>query len=90
MAVDMSVDVDIDIYDFLYSLDTFDREELVDELVECDWFHKLYSKKLNKQVNESEYDDDFDNAAAKLINNGWRLSLEDQETIKKIAEKIIQ
>jgi len=44
---------------------------------------------VRKQMEPSFSDDDFDEKAKKLIGNRWRLTVEDEETVMKIANKII-
>jgi hypothetical protein len=39
--------------------------------------------------NSDRLDNDFDAAVGKLIGNAWKLSKEDEETILKIANKIV-
>ena len=39
--------------------------------------------------NSDKLDSDFDTAVGKLIGNAWRLSKDDEETILKIANKIV-
>ena len=76
--------IDIDIDDILYGLMSYEKQELVDELYDDGY--------VASQDKRSDYDDpktEFDEACIKLFGNGWRLSKEDEETILKIANKII-
>lgn len=77
--------IDIDIEDILYSLSSYEKQELADELYD-DGF-------LPKQMGGVHPNDiptgDFDKEVSKLIGNAWRLSKEDEETILKITNKII-
>lgn len=44
---------------------------------------------VRKQVPPSIDDEEFDQKVKKLIGNRWRLTLEDEEAVLKIAEKIV-
>ena len=44
---------------------------------------------VRKQPEPTAADDEFDNRVQKLIGNRWRLTVEDEETVLKIAEKIV-
>jgi hypothetical protein len=77
------ISIDIDIDDILNSMMSSEKQELVDELYEDGYVPKqLYP--LSKDVYT-----DFDEQVMKLIGNNWRLSKEDEETILKIANKIV-
>jgi hypothetical protein len=77
--------IDIDIDDILYSLSSYEKQQLADELYE-DGF-------VPKQMGGVHPDDvptgDFDREVHKLIGNSWRLSKEDEETILRITNKLI-
>lgn len=44
---------------------------------------------VKKPAEPSFFDDDFDREVTKLVGNRWRLTLEDEETVLKIAKKIV-
>jgi hypothetical protein len=77
--------IDFDIDDIMYSLSSWEKQDLVDELYEDGY--------VPKQMGGVHPDDvpvgEFDSQVHKLIGNSWRLSKEDEETILKIANKII-
>ena len=77
--------IDIDIDDIIYGLDRFEKQSLVDELYEDGYV----PKQLNGTLADDEDADDWDEQVKKLKGNKWRLSKEDEETILKIANKII-
>jgi len=77
------VNVDVDIDDILWSLSSYEKQELVDDLYDGGYTPTQLDKKQSKS------DDDWDEAVEKLKGNKWRLSKEDEETILKIANKII-
>ena len=77
--------IDIDIDDILYSLSSYEKQELADELYDDGY--------VPKQICGVNPDDvpigEFDSEVHKLIGNSWRLTKEDEETILRIANKII-
>jgi hypothetical protein len=77
--------IDIEIDDILYSLSSYEKQQLTDELYE-DGF-------VPKQMGGVHPDDaptgDFDREVSKLIGNSWRLSKEDEETILRITNKLV-
>ena len=77
--------IDIDIDDILYSLSSYEKQELADELYDDGY--------VPKQMGGVHPDDvpigEFDSEVHKLIGNSWRLTKEDEETILRIANKII-
>lgn len=74
--------IDIDIDDILYSLSSYEKQQLADELYEDGYLAK-------KDDAEKSTDDEWNEQVNKLFNNKWRLSKEDEETILKITNKII-
>jgi hypothetical protein len=44
---------------------------------------------VKKPMEPSFIDDDFDREVTKLAGNRWRLTIEDEETVLKIAKKIV-
>ncbi len=75
--------IDIEIDDILYSLSSYEKQELADEL-----YDDGYCPKQVKQVIDEDLDD-WDEAILKLKGNKWRLSKEDEETILRITNKLI-
>ena len=75
--------IDIEIDDIMYGLDRYEKQELADELYEAGYI----PKKLNKEL---ELDgSDWDTEVNKLLGNKFKLSKEDEETILRIANKIV-
>lgn len=74
--------IDIDIDDILYSMMSYEKQELADALYEDGYIAK-------KDDSEKSTDDEWNESVNKLFNNKWRLSKEDEETILKITQKII-
>jgi len=70
-------EIEVDIDDFLSACSSSEIKELVQAL------------KDDGHLDEGDLDNDFDIAIRKLSGNSWRLSKEDEETILKIASKII-
>ena len=75
--------IDIEIDDILYSLSSYEKQDLADEL-----YDDGYCPKQVKQVIDEDLDD-WDEAILKLKGNKWRLSKEDEETILRITNKLI-
>ncbi len=71
--------IDIEIDDILYSLSSYEKQELADEL-----YDDGYVAKQVKQVIDEDLDE-WDEAILKLKGNKWRLSKEDEETILRIT-----
>jgi len=70
-------EIEVDVDDFLSACSDSEKKELVQAL------------KDDGYLNEGDLDNDFDIALRKLVGNSWRLSKEDEETILKIANKIV-
>lgn len=70
-------EIEVDVDDFLSACSDSEIKELIQAL------------KDDGHLDEGELDNDFDIAIRKLAGNSWRLSKEDEETILKIANKII-
>ena len=66
--------IDIEIDDIMYSLSSYEKQELADELYENGYIAK-------KDISEQNTDDDWNESVHRLFNNKWRLSKEDEETI---------
>ena len=76
--------IDIDIDDILYSLSSYEKQELADEL-----YDDGYCPKQIGNHPDDENSDEWDTNVRKLIGNSWRLSKEDEATILRITNKII-
>lgn len=77
--------IDIDIDDIMYSLSSYEKQELADELYDAGY----PPKQIKGTLADIDEDDEWNDAVAKLKNNQWRLSKEDEETILKITNKIV-
>ena len=75
--------IDIEIDDIMYSLTSYEKQELVDEL-----YDDGYCPKQVKEVVDEDLDE-WDEQIKKLKGNKWRLSKEDEETILRITNKLI-
>ena len=74
--------IDIDIDDILYSMSSYEKQQLADELYEDGYLAK-------KDDADKSTDDEWNEQVNKLFNNKWRLSKEDEETILQITKKIV-
>jgi hypothetical protein len=70
-------EIEVDVDDFLSACSSSEIKELVQAL------------KDDGHLDEGDLDNDFDIALRKLAGNSWRLTKEDEETILKIANKIV-
>jgi hypothetical protein len=77
--------IDIEIDDILYSMSSWEKQELADELYEAGYIPKQMGGVHPDDVPTGE----FDSEVHKLIGNGWRLSVEDEETILRITNKLV-
>ena len=75
---DFNIEENISVDEFLSLCDDSEIKELIQALM-------IQSLKPNID----KLDSDFDTAVGKLIGNAWRLSKDDEETILKIANKIV-
>lgn len=71
--VELEDSVHITVREFFRNMDDQEKEEM---------------RSLLKMESSLETED-FDQKVKKLIGNRWRLTLEDEETVLKIAEKIV-
>ena len=78
--------IDIDIDDILYSMLSYEKQELADELYENGFVPKQIQGTLSDPLQK---DSEFDEQVRKLIGNSWKLTKEDEETILRITNKII-
>jgi hypothetical protein len=78
--------IDIEIDEILYSMSSWEKQELVDELYDDGYVAK---KDPRYDLDEDGAFGDFDTQVTKLLGNSWRLSKEDEETILKITNKLI-
>ena len=75
--------IDIEIDDIMYSLSSWEKQELVDELYEAGYIPKKLDKELELDGS------DWDMQVNKLLGNKFKLSKEDEETILRIANKLV-
>jgi hypothetical protein len=82
----MSISIDVSINDIIWGMSDYDKQELVNSLYD-DGF-------VPEQMGGVHPDDlptgQFDREVSKLIGNAWRLSNEDEATILRITNKIVQ
>ncbi len=82
----MSISIDVSIDDIIWGMSDYDKQELVNSLYD-DGF-------VPEQMGGVHPDDlptgQFDREVSKLIGNSWRLSSDDEATILRITNKIIQ
>ena len=76
----VSVSVDVEIDDVLWEMSNIEKQNLVDQL-----FDEGFEQKKAKMPNS---DSDFDQAIIKLIGKKHCLTIEEEEFILKIANKI--
>jgi hypothetical protein len=74
--------IDIEIDDIRYSLSSWEKQELVDDL-----YNDGYVAKKDKS--DKNTDDEWNEQVNKLFNNKWRLSKEDEKTILRITNKLV-
>jgi ATP-dependent Zn protease len=74
--------IDIDIDDILYSMSSYEKQQLADELYEDGYLAK-------KDDAQKSTDDEWNESVNKLFNNKWRLSKEDEEAILRITNKLL-
>jgi len=77
-----SVSVDVDIDDILWSASNRDKQTLADRLYE-DGFKAIKDQDAEYGNPETE----FDKACLKLFNQGWRLSLEEEQYIINLSKR---
>ena len=77
------ISVDLDINDIMYSMTSYDKQQMADEL-----YDDGYCPTQVQQIIDEDLDE-WDTEIKKLKGNKWRLSKEDEETILRITNKII-
>ena len=77
------ISVDLDINDIMYSMTSYDKQKMVDELYDDGYVAKQVQRVIDEDL------DEWDTAITKLKGNKWRLSKEDEETILRITNKLI-
>jgi hypothetical protein len=75
--------IDIEIDDIMYSLNSWEKQELANELYNDGYVAKKGTSE--RYVTDEEWNEQVD----KLFNNKWRLSKEDEETILRITNKLV-
>ena len=74
--------IEVDIDDVLWGMSDREKQQIVDDLYDDGYIAK-------KSDDAKSTDDEWNEQVGKLLNNRWRLSKEDEETILKITNKII-
>jgi hypothetical protein len=74
--------IDIEIDEIIYSMTSWEKQELVDELYADGYVAK-------KDTSEKNLNDEWNEEVNKLFNNKWKLSKEDEEAILRITNKLI-
>jgi hypothetical protein len=74
--------IDIEIDDIMYSLNSWEKQELANELYNDGYVAKKDTSKRNT-------DDEWNEQVNKLFDNKWRLSKEDEKTILRITNKLV-
>jgi hypothetical protein len=80
-----NLNIEIDLEDILWDLTDREKQKLANMLYEDD---DIIAEQGPPPLNTSNHND-FDEAITKLIGNSWRLTVEEEETIKKIANRIV-
>jgi len=80
--VDVEVDIDLSIDDILWELDSREKEELVERLIEED-----YIKRNDVVGEESIYEWEFNKMIKKITDNRVMLTVEEEELLKKISDR---
>lgn len=92
------ISIDIDIDDVLSALGRYDRRELMNALQQDGYIPKecliesdgsiglpsLIRKKL-----DGESRDDFNRALQRLFNNGWKLTLEEEQYVINLSKRFV-
>ena len=78
-------DIDIDVDEFLDECTTDEIDEVIDWLRETGY---LLSIKGTTTGAQSFQDENFNDAVSKLIGNRYKLSVEDEQTIMAIANRL--
>ena len=84
----------IEVREIVQSMSRFEKREMFEEILD-DLDYDLDNKWLNKVlhnyrtylINKNE-DDDFNNKILSLLNNKFKLTNEEEETIRKIVDRI--
>jgi hypothetical protein len=77
--------IDIDIDEIIYSMTSWEKQELADELYDDGYV----PKQMGGVHPDNEYISNFDEQVGKLIGNSWRLSKEDEQIILRITNKLV-
>jgi hypothetical protein len=77
------ISVDLDINDIMYSMTSYDKQLMVDELYEDGYVAKKVEQVIDEEL------DEWDEQIKKLKGNKWKLSKEDEETILRITNKLV-
>ena len=91
----MNVDVDIDMDDIISDMSRQDRRYFFEAMQESGYIDDTLTitadgeVTLSSKQSTNSLSENFDKSVSKLIGNSWRLSKEDEETILKIANKLV-
>jgi hypothetical protein len=77
------ISVDLDINDIMYSMTSYDKQLMADELYEDGYVAKKVEQVIDEEL------DEWDEQIKKLKGNKWKLSKEDEETILRITNKLV-
>ena len=77
------ISVDLDINDIMYSMTSYDKQLMVDELYEDGYVAKKVEQVIDEEL------DEWDEQIKNLKGNKWKLSKEDEETILRITNKLV-
>ena len=79
--VDVEVDLDLSVDDILWELDSREKEELVERLIEDGYALKVIPD------SESIYEWEFNKMIKKITDNRVMLTKEEEELLKKISDR---
>jgi hypothetical protein len=84
----------IEVREIVQSMSRFEKREMFEEILDDldydldnKWLNKVLHNYRNYLINKNE-DDDFNNKILSLLNNKFKLTNEEEETIRKIVDRI--
>jgi hypothetical protein len=86
----MNIDIDID--DIVHSMGSYDRKELFRALQQDGYIPENITITNDGSIELSKLyksDDDFNVALKKLYNNGWKLTLEEENYIINLSKRFL-
>lgn len=81
----VSVDVDVDMDDILWSLSSYEKQQLVDDLYDDGYTPKKLEKELDPPSHAAEFE--FNEALNKLKGKWNMLTAEEEQIIIKISKR---